>query len=170
MVDWTGPAGSYERFEKTRPGGRVAAIDWPRVLQGFDTLPRRIVQFEDTRRKIRQVVNTPLFRGLFGGRVVLALLPAAPGTMTAAVASSLQKNLVLLVRPRHRALFLALLSPFFTGHIKFKIQLYWNTVIKSCDLDQELSMSTAVADGLILITLSPGPLEHCLNQSFARRT
>lgn len=169
VADWTDPAGSYERFKESRLGIRVAAIDWPRVLRGLDTPARRIGQIEDTRRKIRQAVNTPLFRELFGGRVVLALLPAAPGSKMVS-AAALQKHLVLIVRPRHRASFLELLSSLFAGHLKFRTRSYRNTTIKSIDLDQKSSLSTAVADGLILISLSPEPLERCLDQSRARLT
>ncbi len=169
VVDWTNPAGSYERFKESRLGVRVAAIDWPRVLRGLDTPARRIRRIENTRRKIRQAVNTPLFRELFGGRVVLALLPAAPGKRMVP-AAALRKNLVLIVRPRHRASFIDLLSSFFAGRLKFRTQSYRGTVIKSFALDRKLSLSTAVTDGLILISLAPEPLERCLDQSFARLT
>lgn len=170
VVDWTDPAGSYARFKESRLGVRVAAIDWPRVLRGLDTPARRIRRIEDTRRKIRQAVNTPLFRELFGGRIVLALLPAAPGNKTVPPSPTLQKNLVLIIRPRHRASFLDLLSSFFAGHLKLKTRSYRDTVIKSFTLDPKLSLSTAVIGGLILVTLSPEPLERCLDQSFARLT
>ncbi|NOX81262.1 MAG: hypothetical protein GXP57_09315 [Deltaproteobacteria bacterium] len=167
VVDWTNPAGSYERFKESRLGVRVAAIDWPRVLRGLDTPARRIRRIEETRRKIRQAVNTPLFRELFGGRVVLALLPAVPGSKMVP-AAALRKNLVLIVRPRHRASFIDLLSSFFAGRLKFRTRSYRDIVIKSLALDRKLSLSTAVTGGLILISLAPEPLERCLDQSFAR--
>ncbi len=170
VLDWADPAGSYERFKESRLGLRVAAIDWPRVLRGLDTPARRLRRLEDARRQIRRAVDTPLFRELFGGRVVLALLPAAPGKEMAAAVPALQKNLVLVIRPRHRASFLELLSSLFAGHLEFRARSYRHTVIKSFAIDQKLSMFTAVTDGLILVTLAPEPLKRCLDQSLARLT
>jgi len=169
MVDWKNAVDSYERFSDSRLGRQIAAIDWPQVLHDLGYPQDQIARVTNRAHKLQNIIHSPLFRELFSRRIVLALLKDESGRDDSQSAGP-AGHLVLIARPRHEASFLDLFSSLFAGDLKYTKEWYKGTVIKTMDIGNDVSMSTAVKNGLVLAAFSPETLKRCLSQALKRLT
>ncbi|NOQ45349.1 MAG: hypothetical protein GQ559_01530 [Desulfobulbaceae bacterium] len=164
LVDWSAPAGAYSRFQATTLGSQLVDTDWSLALQALGFSGAQCTELRQKAQQVKGVVQSPLFKELFGRRAVLALLTDEKKEIDLAPAL-LARKFVLLLKPKHNASLVELSSIFIAGDYQVDNEVYQGFSIKTFTLENKLSISVANADGILVAALSPDPVKKCLDNA-----
>ena len=170
LVDLRNPAKSYVRYKQSRLGRQIDSISWDEVLKEIGLPEEQVVRITTWSDELRIILESPLFREIFGRRALFALLPGTDSVGSNTGPLDLRDRLLLICRPQHRASLLHFFSSFFAGHYEYTSYSFMGKAIKKYTFDNDLSVYSTVTDGLVIIALSEKPLKDSLVRSLKNMT
>jgi hypothetical protein len=165
LIDINNLPEKYRTFSRTRLGRQIDSINWPEVLSALGYSGKQIRELTDHLAEMRAFADSPLFREIFGRRVIAAILPTRIRLEQAEAAAGLRESFVLIARPRHRAALLNIFSSPFVREYQATPQTHQGREIRSYALNAATTVFLTVSDGYIVAALSPEPVRDCLDMS-----
>lgn len=165
LLDLHDPGKSYKRFRKSKLGSKIDSIPWKEILMDSGLTDEQATRIVRRYHEGQAIMNSSVFRELFGRRALFALLPTPSGSMSQKGHTNIKNHVLLVCRPQHSASLLQLFSYFFTGSYEFTSYSYLGKQIRKYSFDNGLVVFSTVTDGLVLIALSEQPLKDSLVRS-----
>lgn len=160
LVDVRQPAALYDNYRQSRLGKRFSLIRWGDLLRQFGVSEEEVSSFQGGLDQVQNFLNGPLFRELFARRVVLALLPVAPGSNALTVP---RESLVLIASPRHRTEVVELLAPLLPDDYQHVSETYHGLEIRTFRLADDLELAIVASNGLLFASFSAVAVKRCLD-------
>lgn len=159
LLQWRDLAATTRRLHASPLGRYLTTINWQEQLddQGAD-LATTIDHFL---QGLEQVVTSPLLPELFGQDSALALLSPSAADRQLAASARLEKNLLLLTRPRTRAALLQSLAPLLAHDLEVSEEHSDGVTLRRYSRQGETLCHTAVVDGWLLLSRHPDTLLRC---------
>ena len=169
VIELRDPVTSLLRFKNSYLGKKLAQVDRPLLYQELGIDESTSGRLEKILRILANNLDNPLCRELFGQEVILALVPLEKTNLDTKT-GTIADNLVVIVRPRHRAAVLDFVGSLVAGDDQRLVEQFGKTAIREVNLDRSqngmgsggIKIYTATANGLLLASMSPTPLRRCL--------
>lgn len=154
MLDWIDAAGAARGFLDSRIGRSVQAVDWHGVMEQLDIAEPYRVRLQESFVALMEGVDDPLFKNLFGGRAICALLPMEQTELSADFRTVLAKHLLLVITPRSSRVLPAVLPAMLHLKGQGRMLSYQGLSIHEFATKNGWKVYSAVVDGQLVI--SPG--------------
>ena len=169
LVDLKNPSGSFKRFQRSALGRQLEAIEWQEVLRELGYPEEQVAYLQYRVDEFRTILESPLFKELFGRRAILALLPEK-GENELEGQKGEEERFLLICRPKHRTSLLRFFSLFFTGDFKDSTENFKGKKITRYSFENNFTLYSTFTDGHVLIALSDKPLKESLIRSMQNMT
>ncbi len=170
MVDLKEPAGSIDRLRRSKLGRQVASIQWQEALSELGVPENDFQKLIQSFNQFEGAIESPLFRELFGKRVLLGVIPELPSGNSHIEKNNPVRMMVLIARPKHRASIVDFSSRFFASDFEYTEQPYRGRIIRTYVFNNSMSFSSSVTDGLVIASLSPKAVKSCIDISIENMT
>ncbi len=139
----------YQHFMDSRLGRILTRLDYKGIVAQLGSSEEAILEAENNRQKIIELLESPGFDELVGKEFSVALFPAKSFS-AASPAKALEERLLLIARPRHSTGVLQLLAPLLSKDIDQSTAQYGSYIITRYYLNEKNTLSTVTVKGLIL--------------------
>ncbi len=158
MID---PVDRFKDFKQSKLGKQIAHIDWLTIAPELGIPEHMVSEIDVYVNEILNFVNSPLCNELFGRQVTLAMLK--PETEKGLDIEKIRESFVLISSPRHQTTLLEALSSWFIKDLKYTTEKYHDRSIKHFELENDLAVSVAVEDDMLLASFSSSIIKICLD-------
>jgi len=159
-IEFDSPTQSLERFKRSRLWRQIESIDWLLVVRELGLSEDQVINLKNNIKVIKDIYNSSLFKELFLKQAVVALVP--PRDQTDINVEDMLDNLVLIVQPRHNALVIDKLTSMIS-HGDLLEEKHQGVNIKTFSLGKNRSVSAAILDKMLIISLSSERVKECLD-------
>lgn len=163
LIDLHQPAALYGKYRQSRLGQRMNSIRWDDLLRQFGASEVDAGIVQEKVDHLQAFFDGPVFRELFGGRAVLALLPAAHSSAGGNVSLLPSESLVLIASPLHQPDVAELLVPLLAGDSQSATESYQDREIRTFILADNMNLAVVASDGLLLASFSIDTVKRCLD-------
>jgi Protein of unknown function (DUF3352) len=142
----------YQAFVDSRLGRTLSSLDYGGIVADLGSPEDAIIEAENRRKKIIDILEGPGFDEILGKEFSVALFPAKSFS-AANPAKELEERLLLIARPRHHTGVLQLLAPLISKDMEQSTVQYGSHTITRYQVDEKTTVSTVTIKGLILAGL-----------------
>ncbi len=139
----------YQAFLDSRLGRTLSRLDYKRIVADLGSPEESILEAENNRKEIMEILESPGFDELLGKEFSVALFPAKSFS-AANPAKALEERLLLIAKPRHGTGVLQFLAPLISRDIEQSTAQYGSHIITRYHLDKRNTLSTITVKGLVL--------------------
>ena len=139
----------YQEFIDSRLGRTLSRLDYKGIVADLGSPEESILEAENNRKEIMEILESPGFDELLGKEFSVALFPAKSFS-AANPAKALEERLLLIAKPRHGTGVLQFLAPLISRDIEQSTAQYGSHIITRYHLDESNTLSTITVKGLVL--------------------
>ena len=139
----------YQAFMNSRLGRTLSRLDYKGIVADLGSPDEAILEAENNRKEIMEILESPGFDELLGKEFSVALFPAKSFS-AASPAKALEERLLLIAKPRHGTGVLQFLAPLISKDIEQSTARYGSHIITRYHLDKQNTLSTITVEGLVL--------------------
>lgn len=152
---------SIEKFKTSRLGQKLKETDLNAVMQAFGTSAEQIETFNKGVGEIVSLINSTIFKELFGRDTVIALLPfnIRPEQEIETSLSSL----VFVSRTKHRSGVVELLNMFISKQMQTQTHKIDESEVKGMEVEENIHVYYTFVDGLMISTFDLETMKTCLD-------
>lgn len=136
-------------FKVSRLGRAVTGIDPMKIATDLGLPPEEINKIRDARIQLDDFFNSPVFNEVVGQELTLALLPVSDGALDAPDKTA-ASSLLFIVKPRHNADLLEMMSSLFARKLEQTITQHGMHSIKQYRLEEEKILSVVTVAGYVI--------------------
>lgn len=168
LVDVKKPVKALNKIRKSKFGLQISAIEWQDVLHDTGVPDEDIKEFVRLSGELEKIITSPFFNELFSRRVLMGMIPAAAGSWSPSSEKiGIEQTMVFIARPQHRASLVDFFSEFFLSGLQYTSEQYKGREIKTFVYDDNLSFSSTITQGLVVVSFAPEVIKHCIDNSIS---
>ncbi|MDW7771936.1 MAG: hypothetical protein SCH71_03505 [Desulfobulbaceae bacterium] len=166
LIDVKKPAETINKLRKSKLGIQVNSIEWQEVLQDIGIQEEDVQELLLLADELETFIRGPFFNELFASRVLLGLLPAESSDLEMTRERiGIDKMMVLMARPRHRASLVDFFAGFALDEFEQTEESYKGRKIKTFVREGGYRFSTTVTDGIVIASFSPQLVKRCIDNA-----
>ncbi len=152
---------NIEKFKTGRLGQKLKETDINAVMQTFGIPAEQIEMFNKGLEESLSLINSTIFKELFGRDTVIALLPF--DILPEQEVESSLSSIVLVSRTKHRSGVLELFNMFIAKQMQVQTHKIDEYEVKSMEVEENIHVYYTLVDGVMLSTFDPATMKTCLD-------
>ncbi len=151
---------TIEEFKTSRLGEKLKEVDINSVLQAFNAPAEQIEKINKLKDSILSTVDSVVFKELFGGDAVIALLPF--NIRSEEGFEKILSSIVLVSRTKHRAAVVEFISMVISKHLETQTHQLHDYEITSLMTEGGFTVYYGIVDDLLIATFDLDTMIACL--------
>lgn len=139
----------FDDFKVSRFGLAMSGIDYVKIATDLDLDPEEIKTVRDSRKKLEEFLNSPVFEEFLGREFTLALLPL-PDPALDAPEKMVANSFLFITKPRHNADILELLSSVFAKKLEQTSIQHGKHSLKQYLIEEGTTLTVATVEGYMV--------------------